>query len=327
MNTTVITTERPIIQPYSHPIETGEYVICTHSIHNMSQAVSEWIDMRRPGGMIYGPPRFGKSSAIKYVSQELRNKFNGTLPIVIFKCKKHAKPNESTFFGELLLCLNHAYPKGNAFDRSGRLIDHLFSLSIKNDHKRLVLIFDEAQNLEKAHYGWLVDIYNDLYDRRIKPTFVMVGQNELSHRRNSFINGKLFQIVGRFMVNTHRFEGIRNAQQLKVCLHAYDENSEYPIGSKCSYTRYFFPVAYSHGWRLESQTSSLWTAFQEIKQKHKLAIKEISMLHLTSTIEYIMRRYQNLTEIEPHFSIALWKEAIEKSGFTESEDFINIEED
>ncbi len=320
---------RPSIPKGCHPIEAGGYVISTPSVYEMGNEVSEWLDLRLSGGMIYGPPRLGKTSAIKYVERKLLYDFDGKLPIVTFECQSHSIAREGEFFTEFLQSIGHELAeKGKTTDRRKRLYQYLRNLAERNPHKRLVIFLDEAQKLHKDHYSWLVDIYNYLDRAVVVPTFILVGQQELANRRNAMVIAKQFQVVGRFMVNAHQFSGIANAKEIQVCLHGYDDQSEYPEGSGWSYTRYYFPVAYEHGWRLGSQADNVWGAFMEARENGQLpGAAQIPMKFLTAAIEYVLRRYENLLDIEPHLSLQIWREAVKKSQYQLSGDFISVDEE
>lgn len=320
---------RPQIAKGCHPIEAGGYVISTPSVYVMGNEVSEWLDLRQSGGMIYGPPRLGKTSAIKYVERKLLHDFEGKLPIVTFECQSHGIAREGEFFTEFLQATGHELAnKGKAQERRERLYQYLRNLAERNSHKRLVIFLDEAQKLHKDHYSWLVDIYNYLDRAGVISTFILVGQQELANRRNAMVIAKQFQVVGRFMVNAHQFSGISNAKEIQVCLHGYDEQSEYPEGSGWSYVRYYFPVAFEHGWRLKSQADNVWLAFMEARENGQLpGSAQIPMKFLTAAVEYVLRRYENLIDIEPHLSLQIWREAVKKSQYQLSGDFINVEEE
>lgn len=320
---------RPSIPEGCHPIEAGGYVISTPSVFEMGNEVSEWIDLRQSGGMIYGPPRLGKTSAIKYIKQKLLHDFNARLPIVTFECQSHQLAREGEFFSEFLSAMGHALPlKGHISEKRERLYLHLRNMAEQNPNRRIVIFLDEAQKLHKDHYAWLVDIFNYLDQAKITATFILVGQQELANRRNAMVMAKQFQVVGRFMVNAHQFSGISNEKEVQVCLHAYDEQSEYPEGSGWSYSRFYFPVAYQHGWRLTDQASNVWTAFMEARESGRLpGSAQIPMKFLTAAIEYILRRYENLRDIEPHLSLQVWREAVRKSQYQLSGDFISADEE
>lgn len=89
----------------------------------------------------------------------------------------------------------------------------------------------DAQRLVELQYNVLMDIYNYLKDVGISMTAILVGQEELKHVRSSFIQSKMGQIVGRFMVHEHKFSGVKTLNELETCLKGYDSISEYPANS------------------------------------------------------------------------------------------------
>ena len=315
---------RPKIFLHGHPIENGEYILGTKSTFEMLNTVKNWIDFRQPGGLIFGPPRFGKTRAIKYVTRQINNEYGGKFPIVNIICCEHKQPNENIFWEEFLVGVGHGFSNhGKVSDKRRRLFEYLLSVAEEYPHKRLLIFLDEAQNLQDQHYLWLVDLYNVLDNAKIRPTFVMVGQMELAYRHNALLQAKRYQIIGRFMINKHRFRGLTSSHDIEVCLHGYDDNTEYPKNSGWSFTRFYFPVAYSHGWRIADQADTLWEAFIDVKKNAKIpGYSELPMQFFASAVEYTFRKHSNLNDIEPHLSFNIWKKAVEESGYPLSNDFI-----
>ena len=66
--------------------------------------------------------------------------------------------------------------------------------------------------------------------------------------------------------------GTHPARRIRVvgCLKGYDDESEYPEASGCSFTRYFFPSGFEAGWRLAGEAKVLWEAFQHVRAEAKL---------------------------------------------------------
>ncbi|MGI8468034.1 MAG: hypothetical protein ACR2N3_06230 [Pyrinomonadaceae bacterium] len=90
-------------------------------------------------------------------------------------------------------------------------------------------------------------------------------------------------------------------------------------------TRYFYPAAFSSssGWRLAHFADDLWQAFLEIRDEQGIPGKvEIPMQYFCRTVEYALRRFSTLDETPPTFSIKVWKEAIERSGYVDTERYI-----
>lgn len=107
-------------------------------------------------------------------------------------------------------------------------------------------------------------------------------------------------------------------------MNGYDEDSEYPLNSGWSFTRYFCPAVFSFsGWRLAHFTDDLWGAFLEVRDEQGIAGKvEIPMQYFWRTVEYALRHFGTLDETAPHFSIKIWKEVIEGSGYVDTKRYI-----
>jgi len=63
---------RPNVPIGGHPVETGDYLIDTIAINEIAESIVNWIQLRVPGGIVYGAPRLGKTRAIKYIKNVLR---------------------------------------------------------------------------------------------------------------------------------------------------------------------------------------------------------------------------------------------------------------
>ena len=312
---------RPNVPAGGHPIETTRYILPTPSIDTSYNAVIQWIENRAPGGMIYGKPRLGKTRAIQYLSRLLVEKFGGNLPVIIVLCRDYKVPTESTFFEDLLRAAGHAlYKSGNAASKRDRLIEYLSEKVEFSFQNRLVLFIDEAQKLHEQQFKWLIDLHNELDARDVAAIVILVGQDELIHQYSAFQLTKKTQIIGRFMVHQLQFHGLKGIRDIKKCLKAYDVDSEYPVGSGWSFTRYFFPAVFNSGFGLASYANSLWEAFRLTKDEcGLLGNHEIPMQYFCRTVEFVLRHYGTHEEVSSEISIEMWKEAIKASGYIDAE--------
>ncbi|TPG75986.1 ATP-binding protein [Brevibacillus laterosporus] len=308
---------RPFVSKGTHPVEQRAYIIPSNEVLKMYQSVCKWIKYRSPGGIIYGRPRLGKTRAIEFLIRTLPDEFGADLPIFHIR-SLHAKiPNENNFFETILNDVGHSIPfTGKTTIKRNRLSKFLIERGDLSKHKRVVMFIDEAQCLHEIQYGWLMDIYNELDQYRIALTAVLVGQQELLHRRSLFIETRRHQIIGRFMVHEHQFRGVKSKEDLRICLQCFDEMTEFPKESGWSYTRYYFPEAYALGQRLEECTDDIYEVFSSLRQDARIkGSLEIPMQYLITTIEYVLLEFgadgQNLRWL----SKSLWEEAIYASGY------------
>jgi hypothetical protein len=309
---------RPPVSAGAHPVETGRYVIATPPVCLLYEKVRGWVANRASGVAIYGKQRFGKTRAIRYLVAELKQEFGQDLPILCILCRDCRVPTESAFFENLLRALNHAITTGTATTKRDRLTEFLYEQSQRTGGgKRLIIILDEAQKLHEMQYRWLVDVHNELDDRGVNLTWLLVGQEELIHMREVFVKTKKQQLIGRFMTHQHVFTGVTSASDFEFCLASYDDptRTEYPPGSGWSYTRYYFPAAYENGFRLAGEAENLWQAFHKVRVESRLpADAEIPMQYFAGTVEYALKTYGSTDEV-PHLSLNAWREAIQSSGY------------
>lgn len=319
---------RPIIPFGTHPIETGRYIIETNEIKKLNITLSNWIGNRVSGGIIYGRPRLGKTRAIKFASSELSNEYGANLPIFNLCCRLYKSPVENTFFEDILKDVGHAlFKSGKAADKRERLKKFLIEQGEKSGLQKILIFIDDAQRLVEMHYGWLMDIYNDLDRYGINLTIILVGQPEIIHQREAFRSAKKGQIIGRFMVQDYKFNGIKNFNDIRSCLANYDDTI-YPEDMEWSFTRYYFPELFSEGFRLENCADDVFTIFTELRAEAQLKKPfEIPMQYLTRIVEYVLRKFGVNGENLDKLSMIQWREAILESGYIEAEiheDFMEL---
>ncbi len=311
---------RPNIPVGGHPIEQGDYLIDTIAINELADSIHKWISLRNPGAIIYGAPRLGKSYAVKYIKKVFDLKYENQWFTFIVRTRKMKIPNENRFFEHLLKDVGHElFNKGKADAKRDRLVNFLLEKGDRSVRNQIVLFFDDAQRLDAIEFEWLMDVYNELESYGITLTTILVGQKELSHKRNLYLTTDK-QIVGRFMIHENRFYGIREKEELAYLLASYDEITEYPVKSGWSYTRYFYPVGFSEGLRFENETEVIWQCIQDVRSKagvkHKL---EIPMHYLIAIINYVLKKYGANEESEEWPTVNMWSEAIHESGYVHSE--------
>ncbi|MGG3871114.1 ATP-binding protein [Brevibacillus laterosporus] len=317
---------RPYIPSGSHPVEEQAYIIPSNEILRMYQTVCRWIKYRSPGGIIYGRPRLGKTRAIEYLIRILPGEFGENLPVYHIRTLHQKMPNENSFYETLLEDIGHSVPfTGKANIKRSRLCKFLIEKGDLSRQKRIVLFVDEAQCLHEIQYGWLMDVYNQLDQNRIAMTVILVGQLELIHRRSLFIETNRHQIVGRFMVHEYLFSGVKNKEDLRICLHCFDETTEFPERSNWSYTRYFFPEAFALGRRLVDFTDELYELFKSLRQQSKIkGPLEIPMQYLITTIEYVLLEFGANGQNVKWMTKSIWEEAIYASGYLLAELKIHV---
>lgn len=249
-----------------HPIESGNFLIPTPQIQELSQTIQWWLENRITGAVIYGKPRIGKTSAMMLIGETLlKGVYN--IPYSYMSAVQESKPSESSFYSNLLQAVNHPKPNNrNKAQKRIQLLDYFLVIARDSQQDRLVLMIDEAQNLTEYHYDWLISLYNELYFRDVQLITFLVGQEQLNLQKQTFLEMGMAQIVGRFMVDSQEFYGIRSKHEIKEVLKAFDSKIEFPEGSGVSYTNYFF----KSGLHLSDYSDNLYIALKNINLEHSI---------------------------------------------------------
>lgn len=265
--------------------------------------------------MLAGRKRFGKTSGIRFFAAQLKQEFPGLADPAVFICPPYERFS-GEFFTDLLEALHADATKGRKADKRGRIVDLIRSQAAKSQLPVFVIFVDEAQNLLERHYKWLIWFSNILSRKGVDLVIALVGQDELFSIRQSFLQGRQKGIIGRFMTVTAEFHGIKSESQMRSCLECYDTESEYPAGSGWSFTKYYFPAAFSSGWRLSSLTNDLWATFRAAsKTATNKDDREVPMMHFCRTVEQLILSKSTISEIAPSISREDIEAAVAESGY------------
>lgn len=306
----------------SHPASQQSYLLATPSIDETYQHIKRCIRTRIPGSLIYAITRYGKTYFIRYAIATVIEDFPGIVAIG-FGCELRKKPSEGAFFSLLLAAVGHDKPtSGSVMDRRARLINRLLDKLSKSGQRRLVVFVDEAQKLEIEEYEWLWEVHDSLERRGFRMITFLVGQPKLVNRKTALKLSGESQIVARFMIEESQFHGLRNKDEVERCMRGYD-TSCFPHGTDWTYTRFFLPKAWSHGYRLQNCSAVLWETFYAVHRSLELpsGAMEIPMTYFTRAVEYL------LTEVAPEnddfnfqFTAEHWQDAVDYVKFATAQE-------
>ncbi|MGM1044519.1 MAG: AAA family ATPase [Bacillota bacterium] len=320
--------DKPTVQIGTHPIELGHYLIPTKEVLRLMENLKKIVMNRLPGMIVYGRPRLGKTSAIKFAIENLPSYMAAPLPILIANSNSYKVPSEEKFFVDLLQDFKFPFTtRRKPSDLRNQIVNLLMEKSEKSRLRRIILIMDEAHRLTEFHFNWLMDIYNQLDREKISMSVISVGQEELLVRRTFFLEQKKSQIIGRFMTHEHRFFGLTSLEEIKRVLRCYDspDISSYPENSGWSYTRYFFPEGFDKGHRLENDAGTIYQQFMELRKEHGVfSDLEIPMEYFAYAVENALKIYGAHGEQNEWITSQQWLEAIKLTGYIESEIYMAL---
>jgi hypothetical protein len=259
----------------------GDIDVWTPAADRLVEKLSKWIRIDSPGATVYGPQRVGKSHGIKFICKVLPHLFGGTLSCTHVTIGEPLAKTERAFMQRMLgqVGCNAMLSRDVEILRT-RLVDHLFDKAMAAGSKRIFIAVDEAQNLERLHYGWLITLFNELVHRNLRPFFLLVGQPELRDVSQAFRVAGSQQVIGRFFSHGHEYYGVA-PEELEDVLRALESED----ANVSSGPRHRMPIQYAEGFSLTQLAMPLATALDTIRRQHQLAhAVRLPMQYLRSAV-------------------------------------------
>lgn len=250
-----------------HPLLQDNAIFPTKALEDFINILRHWFDNLLPGGIVYGNQRIGKTQALRFLINNIEYCLGADIPVTFLSAWEPTPTSvtENRFFGELLYALGYAIPNsGTAGIKRRRAIDFIIDKTRAKREHRYLLLIDEAQWLSRSQLRYLMDVHNQLKFANIRLITILVGQPELLLMKNELRTLKERHLLGRFMTDSHEFQGLQNLDDLKRIMRSLDTESEFPKGSGCSYTKFFAPIAFEKGWRLEQHAEVTWRVLNEM---------------------------------------------------------------
>lgn len=240
--------------PKDHPLVHQKFILPTNAIEELLNTIVQWLDHKVPGGLVYGIPRAGKTSAIDFLRGRLNDVLDDPLPIMSIEgSEERTNATPKAYWSGFLEDIGSAWAdSGTAADCRRSVIQTLHARCIAYRSPRLLLFVDDAQWYSTSDYAKLVDLRKQLRRRQIELIAISVGQEELELKRGSMSGTSRWPVIGRFMQESVRYEGSDLEDDLERILGAYDDDTEYPVGSGVSYTQAALRKAWRAGFRLRS---------------------------------------------------------------------------
>jgi hypothetical protein len=307
----------------THPLVRKNYVVPTPSIDGFYDRVRQCITYGLSGSMLYGHPRFGKTSAIRYVVKMLSVDYPQIVALT-FLCLKSKTHSEAAFFSHLLEAAGHPQPHTGTISRKrSRLLHKLLERVERSGEHVLILFADEAQRLDIIEYEWLRDVHDELDRHGVRVLVFLIGQPDLRNQKNALQESRQTQIVGRFMTHEIPFRGLLSVDDVATCLAGYDDSC-FPPRTDLSYTGFFLPHAYAGGFRLVGEARSLWEAFTEAHDEARFTFElELPMKYFTQAVELMLIQGAEHDRAEHRPSAAMWRDAVLESNYVSAQESVS----
>jgi type II secretory pathway predicted ATPase ExeA len=287
--------------------------VWTPEIERLLQAVAEQIRLDQPGMIVSGPQRSGKSRACDYLIAVLSETLGYPVAAVQWTIPCESSKTTRLFFQERMLQSgSNAIQHRDLAVIRNRFFNHLAELTTTGGAKRLVIVIDEAQNLDRAEYSLLVFIFNELERRRLRPFVLLIGQPELNGIADQWMAAGAQQMVGRFSTRNHEYRGIR-LDDLEQVLEGFDDESD-GVETCASYRT--SPSAFADGWRLTSLGPLMRDAIRQVAAAQNVQEEVyLPMQYLRSCLLAILYRIFQSRQRPESFSSADAIACVRSSNF------------
>lgn len=300
------------------------FQIRTGPAQALYEAVLRWIQCGMLGGMVYGQSRLGKTSAIRWVCKHLSDMF-GFIRFIEVPIRTQKFYSETGFFEYLMQCcgLKEASSGQRATQRRNTLHQYILAQAERSPLRMVIIVFDEAQDIAHLNLKWIQNIANELETHGVRLFVLLVGQPELSELKTQSISVGAEHFVGRYMVCSHPFEGIRSEPQLAEVFAAYDATIFPPKGKRnpgaLRVKDHFLSPDLAQRIDLQQLASSFWPAFENIWKLQKPSVQmEIPMHYVTSSLMFCLEDMSKLPADVTEIPTTLIKNSADLSGFRES---------
>jgi hypothetical protein len=304
--------------PRDHPVVTRDYSLFTPAISEMVDTVGRWIDDQVDGATIFGPSRFGKSSAVDHWLQSLLSKrYSGHVPMVVWShTDSGGAASVGRFHAHLLHASRHPLAKAarSPLDRQHMLIERWAELASQGGGRFLVLVIDEAQGMTQREWLWLVELHSLLEKERLRLCVFSIASLQVFDEPVGMALSGGAHVAARFMLASAPFHGIRDVDELRFVLSGYDGGTEWPPRSGISFTAGLAPEAWADGFRMADHAEGLMQAMVlELPAKYDGPI-EFPMKTVAQAARHALLRVAGGADPRDVMSIDSWRRIVAGCG-------------
>jgi len=301
-----------------HPIVTRDYSLFTLAIHEMAQSIAGWLDDQADGATIFGPSRFGKSSAVDHWLQKLLSeRHGGYVPMVVWShIDSGGAQSVGRFYANLLDASAHPLAKAvrSPLDRQHMLIERWMAMAAQGGGRFMVLVIDEAQSMTQREWIWLVELHSTLQKQRIRLSVFSVASLQFFDEPIGMALSGGAHVAARFMLVARAFHGVRNVRELAYVMAGYDSGTAWPPGSGVSFTAGLAAQAWSEGFRMQSQAPALMNAMTEALPPRYAGPIDFPMKTVAQACRHVLLRVAGGADWHDATSPESWQRIVADSG-------------
>lgn len=251
-----------------HPLMTRAILFPTAPIRDLYLAIRRVVVLRETGCCFTAPSGVGKSCALAVVDTMLRAQMPG-LCVLRHDAQNVQVPSIRAFFKHFLHTVRHPELRGETYDLRVRLVSWLVDEGRYSGLNLVVLMIDEAQVMTIQDFNFLKDVFNELDKEGVQLITIMMAQDpDFMQVIDRLKHAGRLDLIARFAMRVLPFRPFNSAVDLSEVLDCID-TAIYPDGSEITWTEFFFPTAFSAGFRLKGELNPFMQAITDNAPKSK----------------------------------------------------------
>jgi len=237
----------------------------------LSDIIHRWLWTGMTGGLVTGPSRVGKTTALEMLEKNIKTRGKEPVPVYNISFEDFDGTGIAAVYRQLC---DYAHLRIRKYatgpEMSIAFAQYLIDEAKRHKSRFLILFIDELQFLRIRQLNTFANLYNKLRKNGIHLMVVFVGNDEeCDEIVNQVVTRKYEHIYGRFFTQRDTFNGLINKKEVSKCLSLYDTR-HYPESGP-TYTEHFLPEAWRQGWRLKRIDADLWRVFREYQKHYKIS--------------------------------------------------------
>lgn len=245
-----------------------KWLLPTRAISEFLNAIADWIRSGTPGALVYAHSRFGKSSAIEYLTDVINPLLGLDWPIFSVTTADGRGERHTEYLENFLEDISFVSPaNGRKSEKRRAILNTVEAACIHRDTDDFILFVDDVQWMTERKWGYLLDLYNQWEKRGLKPLVILVGQEEVKDKPGLLKGTNQWPVLGRFMQEVYPFRSVQSGNDLKRFLRAYDDDSAEKDPEGRPITEAALPRAFRNGLRLESLSDEVWHGLVDAREE------------------------------------------------------------
>lgn len=303
--------------PSRFPNSKQDYRLITPAMKAVADIVMDEVQHASSGNAFYGEPRCGKSQAMKYALEQVREK-HPTVTCLRATMVTRSRTSDTRFYKALADEFSLGIPNdGDGDDLRSAIVKQLLVICSETHDPRVLILLDEAHRIRPIEFSFLIDLTNRLESTGIAPIVILNGQPELMEEREKLDKAKRKDVIGRFMEHPFPFVGVSNHKDLNEIMNQFDDASfvQFPAGSGQCITAAYTPHLYKKGFRFGSCAATFWESIETSANQLNIVHKAIGMNSLTKALEMALTLLASAEESDSAYRKAWWTSVLQESGY------------